>query len=247
MPIYKIGTSGWNYADWRNIFYPKNVPQSQWLSFYANYFQTVEINATFYRSFDKKIYKKWHDAVPEPFEFILKVPRYITHWKKLQDCDKAIKLFCQSAKLLKNKLGLLLMQFPASFPYDPEKLEKALLAFGDLREKVVVEFRNKIWLTEEVHALLVRLNCIFCVIDSPLKINCNWVTSNIAYFRMHGRKIWYNYSYSTHELQQIQKRAQLLAKKGAKQIYIFFNNDVDAFAIESASYLQKRLKPKVLK
>lgn len=240
-PTYIIGASGWSYSDWRGTFYPKDLAQKNWFQYYAAQFSAVEMNATFYRFFDKKIYKKWREQAPAGFHYMLKVHRLITHIKHLIDSRTLIKKFCRSAKILDDKLGLILLQLPPSMKYDLARLKKAINFFDDPK-KLVIEFRDPKWLTSETKQLLTELGCIYCCADSPKIKLTDWVTSNIAYIRLHGRKEWYDYDYSKRELKQIAEFAKRLNKKGAKTIYIFFNNDYKAYAINNALYLRELLK-----
>jgi len=120
---FLIGTSGWRY------FYPKNYPKTRWFDYYAEHFHTVEVNATFYRRFKDETYQKWYNISPEDFRYVLKAPQFITHRKYLKDVIESIREFERSAKLLKNKLGLILLQRPPNMPYDLDRLAKALKAF----------------------------------------------------------------------------------------------------------------------
>ncbi|MBV9575698.1 MAG: DUF72 domain-containing protein [Gammaproteobacteria bacterium] len=107
-----IGTSGWNYPDWKNIFYPKNLKQKDWLVFYQTKFSIVEINATFYRYFNAKVFKAWRAKAKNKFKYIIKVNRYITHVKHLKNSKQSIRKFNNLVDLLGNKLALILLQLP---------------------------------------------------------------------------------------------------------------------------------------
>lgn len=239
-PVFIIGASGWSYPDWRGIFYPKELPQKYWFQYYSSQFSAVELNATFYRFFPKKIYKKWRDQAPTGFQYIVKVHRLITHTKYLIDCRSLIKKFCRNAATLEDKLGLILLQLPPNMPYDLDRLKKTLSTFDD-PTKIVVEFRHPKWFTEDTKKLLTEFNCVFCCADSPKIKLLDWVTSDKAYIRLHGSKEWYDYDYSKRELKKIADFAKLVTKKGAKTVYIFFNNDYEAYAIDNALYLRELL------
>jgi uncharacterized protein YecE (DUF72 family) len=230
---FLVGTSGWTYPDWQGIFYPEAWPKSRWLEYYVTKFTTVEINATFYRTFKDQTYHKWRERAPRGFCYVLKTPRFITHRKRLKDADAEIKSFWRSACLLEDKLGLILLQLAPSTAYDPDLLRKALLSFGDPR-KIAVEFRHKKWLTEEIRDLLKEVGCVACNPDSPGGELTDWVTSEVAYIRLHGRKQWFDYDYSLQELREIAALARRMAKLGAKQVYIFFNNDFAGYAPRNA-------------
>lgn len=228
-----VGTSGWTYPDWQGVFYPEDWPKSRWFEYYVKKFATVEINATFYRSFKDQTYHKWRDQAPGEFRYVLKAPRFITHRKHLKGAEEQIKKFWRSASLLENRLGLILLQLAPSTKYDPARLKHALLAFGD-PGKIAVEFRHKKWYIEEIRDLLKEVGSVFCTADSPESELMDWVTSDVAYIRLHGRQQWYAYDYSGQELREIAALAKKLAKLGAKTIYIFFNNDVSGYAPQNA-------------
>jgi uncharacterized protein YecE (DUF72 family) len=236
-----VGTSGWTYPDWQGIFYPEDWPKSRWFEYYATEFSTVEVNATFYRSFKDQTYHKWREQAPEEFRYVLKAPRFVTHRKHLKGAEKQIKSFWRSAALLEDKLGLILLQLAPSTAYDPDRLKTALLTFGD-PGKVAVEFRHEKWLTEEIRDLLKEVGAIFCTADSPESELMDWVTSDVAYVRLHGRGQWYAHDYSLQELREIADLARRMEKLGAKQVYIFFNNDVNAYAPRNALTLLEMLK-----
>jgi uncharacterized protein YecE (DUF72 family) len=233
---YFIGTSGWNYDDWRESFYPAHWPKRRWLEYYVTQFSTVEINATFYRTFKADVYKKWYEKAPPNFKYVLKIPRLITHIKMLKDVEADIKQFYESAGLLKEKLGVLLLQLHPKMPYDLERLQTFLLAL-EKPSKVVVEFRDSKWLTIETKALLTEFGCIFCDVNSPKMQFVHWGTSETAYLRLHGSKRWYDYNYTYKELTSIADVARQLVQRGAKRVYVFFNNDFHANAPNNARTL----------
>jgi uncharacterized protein YecE (DUF72 family) len=228
-----VGTSGWSYPDWQGIFYPDDWPKRRWFEYYAQKFATVEVNATFYRTFKDQTYLKWREQAPQEFRYVLKAPRFITHRKHLKGAEEQIKRFWQSASLLETKLGLILLQLAPHTQYDPERLKNALLTFGD-PSKIAVEFRHKKWYTEEIRDLLKEVGAVFCTADSPESELRDWTTSDTAYIRLHGREQWYAYDYSDQELHEIAALAKRLAEPGAKTIYIFFNNDVNGYAPKNA-------------
>src|SRR5882762_533080 len=117
-----IGTSGWTYPEWTDAFYPVDLPKDRWLEYYSSQFKIVELNATFYRNFPESVYNKWYNTTPKNFHFVIKVSRYITHQKLLIDIKKSVELFENNVSLLKEKLGLLLLQLPPRMPYFPERL-----------------------------------------------------------------------------------------------------------------------------
>ena len=240
MTKYFIGTSGWTYDSWRGRFYPKQLAKSKWLEYYTQIFNTVEINATFYRAFERPTFKKWYDQAPKNFKYIVKVPRYISHMKMLKDSEHSIARFEKSAHWLKEKLGLMLLQLPHRAKYNLERMHHILETFKNPHE-LVVEIRNERWLTEEFHQLLKSYKTIFCSVDSPEMSPIDWLTAKKAYIRLHGHRFWYNDQYTSRELKNIAEFAKKLSERGAKEIYIYFNNDYFAYAPKNALALRELL------
>ncbi len=231
--IFSIGTSGWTYDHWKGSFYPEGLPKSGWFTYYASQFSTVEVNATFYRNFKDQTYLSWKERAHAGFGYVLKAPREITHRKYLLDVEEEIATFSRSCALLEDRLEMILLQLAPNTPYDPERLRKALLVFPDPR-KVAVEFRNINWYRSETEDLL-------CNVDSPPQNLTDILTSDQTYIRLHGRKQWYSYNYSEVELDEIASLARELVARGAKKVYIFFNNDYGGYAPENAKTLAKKL------
>jgi len=238
--LYYIGTSGWIYPHWKGRFYPVDLPQVRRFEFYAQHFNAVEINATFYRTFQDSTFHKWRDQAPEGFRYVLKAPKVITHRKYLEDVEADIRSFWRSASLLGDRLGLILLQLAPATPYDPQRLRQALRAFDD-PSRVAVEFRHTRWLTQEVRDLLTEMGVVFCEADSPKSRPIGWLTGRFAYLRLHGRTHWYFHNYSTEELSEIACFVRQAVAQGALAVYIFFNNDFEAFAPFNALTLQKML------
>jgi uncharacterized protein YecE (DUF72 family) len=238
---FLIGTSGWTYEHWKGLFYPEGLAKSHWFDYYAEKFPAVEVNATFYRRFIDQTYIKWRERTPESFIYVLKAPRLITHRKYLIDVEEEIHAFWRSADLLEDKLGLVLLQVAPGTPYDLERLRQALLAFGDPR-RVAVEFRRKEWLNEETLNLLREFGVAFVSADSPRQRLVDWVTSDAGYIRLHGRSHWYSHDYSSAELDEVAVIARRMVAKGAKAVYIFFNNDFEGYAPKNALELMTNLR-----
>jgi uncharacterized protein YecE (DUF72 family) len=238
---FLVGTSGWSYPHWRGAFYPEDWPKSRWFEYYVQKFATVEVNATFYRFFKDHTYHNWRDRAPEQFKYVLKTPRLISHRKYLKNAEDQIEVFWRSANLLKDKLGLILLQLAPDMPYDPNRLKQALVAFK-VPGKIAVEFRHKKWLTKETRDLLKEVGAVFCTADSPKTRLIDWVTSEGSYIRLHGRKRWYSYDYSEQELAEIAELAKRMADQGAKKVYIFFNNDFEGYAPKNAAALLEMLE-----
>lgn len=239
-PVFFVGTSGWTYDHWKGSFYPAPLPKNRWFPFYADRFNTVEVNATFYHFFADATYLKWHDQVDEHFLFTLKAPRIITHRKFLTDCIEDIQKFTRSASILQDRFGLYLLQLAPSTPYDLDKLRVAIEAFGD-PTRVAVEFRSIAWNLTEVRNLLNQLGAIYVNVDSPRSRLVDWTTGSCAYFRLHGRRRWYDDDYSTDELHQIASLARKMVRNGVEKVFIYFNNDIHGYAPRNALLLKSFL------
>jgi len=239
--VYFVGTSGWTYDHWKGCFYPQGLSKSHWFDYYASRFAAVEINATFYRTFKDQTYLNWKTRAPQGFGYVLKVPKIITHRKFLLDVDAEIKTFCRSCALLEDHFEMILLQVAPQTPYDLERLRKALLAFDD-PGRVAVEFRSAGWQTPETEQLLCDVGAVYCNVDSPRQKLTSILTSDLAYLRLHGRKHWYSYNYPDDELCEVSTLAKNLAQRGARRIYIFFNNDFGGYAPANAQTLCRMLE-----
>jgi uncharacterized protein YecE (DUF72 family) len=240
IPLFYIGTSGWTYDHWRGDFYPMKLARTRWFDYYAERFTSVEVNATFYRVFTDTTFEKWRTQVSPDFRYVLKVPRLITHEKHLSGCEEDIHVFCHSASLLGDRLGMLLLQIAPDMPYDLGLLRSALTAFEDPCQ-VAVEFRAEYWRSETVRSLLEELGTVHVSVDSPTTRLSEWVTGPAAYIRLHGRSGWYDSNYSPTELNEIAALARQMAERGAEKVYIFFNNDVGGYAPHNALALAEIL------
>jgi len=238
-PQYYIGCSGWHYDHWRGLYYPQGLPKSEWLQFYAKEFATVELNNSFYHLPSEKAFTAWREFSPEDFVFAVKVSRYITHIKRLRNLDLAVENFLSRACFLKNKLGPLLYQLPPNMKRNDEILENFLSSLPQ-KYQHVFEFRHESWINDSVFHILQQYDAGLCVFDMP-GFSCPLVvTSDFAYIRFHGSPGLYSSCYSDKELS---RWAQSIAQLGQnlKAIYIYFNNDAEAFAIGNAITLRKLL------
>ena len=178
-----IGTSGYNYPEWRGSFYPDKFPAAKMLAFYAARFNTVEINYTFYRMPTEKQLAGWCATVPESFLFTLKAPRRITHDSKLQHCEETVSVFCAIARTLGSRLGVLLFQLPPAFRRHLAVLEQFLACVPD-DIRAAFEFRHESWHDDTVYEVLRRRNFALCIADSE-RISTPLVpTADYAYFRL---------------------------------------------------------------
>jgi uncharacterized protein YecE (DUF72 family) len=238
--MFFVGTSGWTYAHWKGRFYPAELPQKKWFDYYASQFSAVEVNATFYRNFTDQTYHNWRQRAPNGFGYVLKAPKLVTHLKLLTEVEQDIQAFCSSCALLEEKFEMILLQVAPNMPVDLSRLHRALSAFPD-PTRVAVEFRRAEWYSQETLKLLESLGATICNVDSPGHRLTDHLTSTRAYLRMHGRAHWYSYNYSEGELAEIAQLAENLAHKGARRVYIFFNNDFEGYAPANAMRLKQLL------
>ncbi len=235
-PVY-IGTSGWHYPEWVNRFYPNNLPKKSWLEYYATQFNIVEINATFYRNFEEKIYLNWYNQTPAHFKYIIKASKIITHQRYLLNVTEQMQECESLAHLLKEKLAVILLQLPRNLPYDLKRLEE-ILRICKHPEKIAIEFRHPKWLNSEVQQLLSNYKVTFCDADSPGQSLNYWITGKNIYLRLHGHKKWYISDYSAVELKRIIQQINLKSLE-IDNLYILFNNTQQFAALANARLLQE--------
>jgi uncharacterized protein YecE (DUF72 family) len=231
-----IGCSGWNYAHWRGRFYPKGLAPSNWFEFYARLFETVEINNTFYRLPDARIFKAWRKQAPEGFLYAVKASRFLTHQKKLKDVKVPLKKFLDRAKYLDEHLGPILYQLPSRWRLNKDRLESFIDLLPDTLIHVI-EFRDQSWMVEEVFQLLEGRGVSFCTHDfSGLDVPRR-TTGPVSYVRFHGTGTKYRGGYSEPMLRSWWNWMKNQIRNGS-DLYVYFNNDAEAHSIRDA----KRLK-----
>jgi uncharacterized protein YecE (DUF72 family) len=242
MGNWYIGTSGYNYKHWREVFYPKGVVQTKWLAFYAQRYNTVEINATFYRYFARTVFARWRDLTPPDFRFTLKGPRVITHVKRLHETDEDLARFLDSIHDLRSKLSLLLWQFPPSFKYEAYDYKDKLIQFFERLPrdiKHVVEFRHKSWFNDDVYALLNQHGIGFVINDSSRWAAAEVITGDVVYIRFHGPTQLYASSYDMEALTAWAEKIKGWLNQ--YDVYVYFNNDIGGYAIQNSVELRNLL------
>lgn len=230
-----LGTSGWSYAEWEDILYSKRQGK---LKQYSSIFPTVEINSTFYSFPKDEIVFGWVRHTPPDFTFSAKLPQIITH-KKIIDASKGVEVdinkFIEVMKPLieTKKLDCILVQLPPFLKFNADRLESFLSLLPD-SVKFAVEFRHLSWLKNDVFKLLEKYETTYTIVDEPLLPPEVHVTSNLAYFRLHGRgnKPWFNYKYSEEELKGIVSKIKKVAGK-TDRVLGYFNNHFHAYAPEN--------------
>lgn len=228
--MYRVGTSGWQYSDWRGPMYPPDVPQRLWLEHYAGEFGTVELNNAFYRLPDRDQFADWAARVPDDFVVAVKASRYLTHIKRLNEPEEPVKRLLDAAAGLGSRLGPILLQLPPTLKADPPRLAKCLRCFpGDVR--VAVEPRHPSWWTDDVRQVLTDHGAALCWADrrshpqTPL-----WRTADWGYLRLHeGRAGW---EYGITALRTWAGRIH--DEFGRADVFVYFNNDPGGAAVRNA-------------
>lgn len=239
-----IGTSGWAYGHWRQIFYPESLPAKDRLKYYARHFRTTEINYSFYHLPRPATYLKWFSETPEGFVFAVKVSRLITHVKKLGDVREAWAKFIEQALNLREKLGPLLFQFPPSFQAEGEgyqRLKDFLSSKPGQNLRFAFEFRHKSWCNQQIYDLLKEHNAAWVIADSSRYPKAKSITADFVYIRMHGPKAMFSSLYSGEELDELTQEIKLWLSSGL-DVYVYFNNDFHGFAIANARELVLKLE-----
>jgi uncharacterized protein YecE (DUF72 family) len=236
----RIGCSGWNYADWRERFYPKGVPAKRWLRFYAETFDTVEINATFYRLTRPEVVENWIAETPEDFRFAVKGSRYLTHMKRLTDTAQGLERFYASIAPFVGhpKLGPVLWQLPPNFKRDLPRLEAFLDALPPGQH--CVEFRHDTWHVDEVFGALYARGVALVIGDDPRRID--WpleLTTDWTFIRFHYGTRGRRGNYSDTEIAEWAERIEGLRDRA--DVWAYFNNDWEAFAIANGKRLKRLL------
>ena len=231
-----VGCSGWMYKHWRGIFYPEGLPQKRWFERYAEDFETVEINASFYRLPLASTFDGWRDKAPAGFRYAVKVNRFITHFKKLAGVDDAVQEFANLVRRLGHSLGPLLYQLPPSLKLDLPRLEAFLRTIPtDLAN--VFEFRNSDWYVPETYELLDRYGASFCVHDMRGSVTERIAVGPVAYVRFHGGVGKYWGRYSDDALLGWSDWAAEQSRQG-RSVWCYFNNDIHGHAIHDAQTLK---------
>jgi uncharacterized protein YecE (DUF72 family) len=230
----RVGTSGWQYADWRGVLYPPGLPQRCWLERYAEVFPTVENNNAFYRLPKRETFEDWRDRTPDDFVMAVKASRFLTHIKRLKDPEEPVERLIGVAEGLGGKLGPILLQLPPNLTADPDRLDRCLRCFPR-GVRVAVEPRHDSWWTPEVRDILCAHAATLCWADrlgrplTPL-----WRTADWGYLRFHeGRaRPWPSYGDASMRswLGRLGERWH-----GPDDVYVYFNNDPGGAAVRNAT------------
>lgn len=212
-----VGTSGYNFPEWKGTFYPPKLPTAKWLEYYATQLGTVEINYTFYRMPTPKIVTGWDAATPAGFSFVLKAPQRITHIARLKSVDEPLRFFLETARLLGPKLGPILFQLPPNFKKDLERLGDLLTQFPpDVR--CAWEFRHASWFDADVYNMLRTANAALCVADTADGTTPLEATADFGYVRLRDE------GYGKKALEEWVAKLQGMAA-GWSDAYVFFKHE----------------------
>jgi uncharacterized protein YecE (DUF72 family) len=238
---FHIGTSGWNYKHWKGRFYPADLKEKEWLSYYSKHFDITEINSSFYHMPTEKTVLNWAATVKKKFMFCPKISRYITHMKKLNDPEEPVEYFFKVFDHMHDHLGPVLVQLPRMVTFKPEKTEHFYSLLRDRYREYAfaMEIRHDSWLTKESIDLMKKYNMSFVISQSggyfPYE---ELVTAKDIYVRFHGPTSLYSSNYTD---AMLKKYAKMFTKwiKDGHVVWAFFNNDVPDHAPRNALRLKE--------
>ncbi|HYP48378.1 MAG TPA: DUF72 domain-containing protein [Thermoleophilaceae bacterium] len=240
MKPVRVGCSGWQYDSWRGRLYPEGLGQPRWLARYAEVFDTVEVNSTFYRLARRSAVARWAEQTPPGFSFAAKASNYLTHKKRLRDIDESLERFLEPIEPLveTGKLGPLVWQFPATFKRDDERLASALARLPVARH--CFEFRHESWFAPGVYELLRAHGAALVIGDHPKwPFQAHELTTDWTLVRLHHGRRGRRGNYSEREVAEWGER--IAGWRERAEVYVYFNNDWEGFAVDNALSLKRRL------
>jgi uncharacterized protein YecE (DUF72 family) len=230
-----IGCSGFHYKEWKEVFYPKGLPQSKWFDYYSQRFNTLELNTTFYRFPQLRFLENWYNKSPEVYRFSVKAPRLITHYKLFKDSRRMLSDFYGTSREgLRDKLGGILFQLPERVKYSDEMLQRIIESM-DPTFTNVLEFRDISWWKNNVYRKLATHNIHFCSISYPGLPETVIHSTALAYYRFHGIPRIYKSCYKKDAVLSIGQ--ELFQSKKTREAYIYFNNTWGTGALRNARQL----------
>ncbi len=251
-----IGTSGWNYQHWKGKFYPEKLSQRKWLEYFTTQFKTVELNSSFYHIPKESVTKSWFSRTPQDFYFSIKVSRLVSHVHKLKECEEILKWFFTSCAPLSGKIAVYLIQLPPSFCPDTTVLEdffSQLISSAKryaqpesksnrIKLRFSIEIRNEKCEIETLEPILRKYNIALCLHDYSREFNyTSYTTADFTYIRFHGYRKRYGNSYPQDILQEWANRIKQW-DKADMDVFAYFNNDFEGFAVENARLLRELVK-----
>jgi uncharacterized protein YecE (DUF72 family) len=236
----RVGTSGWSYPHWRGAFYPEALPSNKWLGWYAERFDSVEVNNSFYTLPSHDTFATWRSITPPSFLFAVKASRYITHMKKLRETDEAVKTLLSRVAALKEKLGPILFQLPPRWRYNHERLERFLASLPEGFD-YAFELRDPGWFNERCFALLERYGVAHCLYHMGPDASPRRLAGPFVYVRLHGPVAGYKGSYDGRTLRGWADTIDTWQREG-REVFLFFDNDEAAYAAHDASRIHEKLQ-----
>jgi uncharacterized protein YecE (DUF72 family) len=233
-----LGTSGYSYKHWKGVFYPSGLPQTRWLEFYCQHFDTVELNVTFYRLPTRQTFEGWHQRTPPQFLFAAKGSRFITHVKRLKDCREPLRAYRKNAAGLGEKLTCVLWQLPPLLQFDGKRLGDFCQLLHDefSKKRHAFEFRHESWFKDECYDTLASHGFALCIPLAPDYPRAEVMTAPFSYIRFHSGEIIGNSCYTDEELTQWASKIRSWEEE--RDIYVYFNNDTFGFVIDNAKKLR---------
>jgi uncharacterized protein YecE (DUF72 family) len=228
-----IGTSGWQYRDWRYRYYAKGVAQNRWFEQVMHDFRTVELNVTFYRLPREEVFAGWYDRSPADAIITVKASRYLTHIKRLRDPQPSVEMLMNRAAPLREKLGPVLIQLPPDLRADPTALDVTLAAFPD-GVRLAVEPRHESWWTDDLRRVLEAHNAALCWADRKGAITPLWRTADWGYLRFHEGKHEPWPFYTDRELKRWAATVTEVFPDDQEDFFAYFNNDPGCAAVDNA-------------
>jgi uncharacterized protein YecE (DUF72 family) len=232
-----VGTSGWQYDDWRGRFYPKDLPKTRWLEYFSRAFPTVEVNNTFYQLPKEETFVVWRGASADGFVVAIKASRYITHIRRLRECRDPVRLLWSRCRRLGKKLGPVLFQLPPNFKADVDLL-RGFLRLLPKSMRAAFEFRHPSWESDETRRALDEAACALVLADRPGARVPDVVTGGWSYIRFHeGTLLSPGYRRS-----KLRRWADRIAEMPARETFVYFNNDTGGAAVQDALTLTELLR-----
>ncbi len=228
-----IGTSGWQYKHWKGVFYPYELKLRNWLAFYAEHFDCVEVNSSFYGMPAGDAIAGWCDCVPSAFKFAVKAPRRMTHFKKLKNCEPELDELFRQLEAFGRHLGPVLFQLPPRWRCNLRRLESFLDSLPS-QPRPVFEFRDPSWHNDEVYELLARRSTAFCIVDGGGFTTPLLDDGGLVYVRLHGPGATYASNYRAPSLRTWVDRAQAWNRR-KKEVFLFFDNDERGYAVKNST------------
>ena len=240
MAKWWIGCSGFHYKEWKEVFYPKSIPQTKWFEYYCQHFNTIELNTTFYRFPRPEALQSWQQRSLDDFKFSVKGPRLISHYKIFIDCERLLGDFYASVyEGLGDKLGCVLFQLPKRLLYSDEVLNRIIENLDPTFDNVL-EFRDKSWWNKKVYVALKKHKISFCGISHPTLTDDVVKNNSILYYRFHGAPFLYKSEYKKSFIKEM--TGEIKACGRFSEAYIYFNNTWGTGAITNAKQMQDFIK-----